>query len=139
MEIFMLWLALCIIPGAIAGSKGRSFIGFFFLGVIISPLIASIIILCMKSDIKEIEKKAINTGDSKKCPKCAELIKREAVVCRFCGNEEFTKEEQEDMTDKSLLGRIDSIWPEVVEQEDMTDITEQEWGKYGKITPKKPV
>lgn len=27
-----------------------------------------------------------NEGQSKKCPRCAELVKKEAMVCRFCSN-----------------------------------------------------
>jgi hypothetical protein len=26
-------------------------------------------------------------GETRKCPFCAEIVKREAVVCRFCGRD----------------------------------------------------
>ncbi len=34
---------------------------------------------------KEVERQAIQLGDMKKCSTCAELVKAEAVKCRFCG------------------------------------------------------
>jgi len=42
-----------------------------------------------KEEYTEIPKK-IST-EMKKCPQCAELVKREARVCRFCGHEFYPK------------------------------------------------
>jgi hypothetical protein len=42
--IFVFWLLCAVGVGAIASSKGRSGVGWFFLAVIISPLIALIIV-----------------------------------------------------------------------------------------------
>jgi hypothetical protein len=42
-EFLVFWLLLCIIPAAIANSKGRSGAGWFLLAVLISPLIAGIL------------------------------------------------------------------------------------------------
>ena len=39
MEIFILWLAGSIFSGMIASNKNRSFIGYFMLGALLSPLI----------------------------------------------------------------------------------------------------
>ena len=75
MEIFVLWLALSVVAGVIASNKGRSGWGFFFLSVILSPLIGITAALVASSNRKNVEEKQIASGDNKKCPYCAEIIK----------------------------------------------------------------
>ena len=72
---FLPWIFLSILVGVFAFSRQRNGLGWFFLSVVISPLIAFIIILVLGPAASTL----------KKCPKCAEQVKKEAVVCRFCG------------------------------------------------------
>ena|SRR6266849_8936295 len=91
MEIYWLALgialALCIAAAVIASRKGRSGLGFFLLSVIFTPLIGIIAALIVNPNQKKLEEKQLASGTLKRCPYCAEIVKREARLCRHCGKE----------------------------------------------------
>lgn len=87
MEIFVVAILIGLLPAFIAQSKGKSFMGWWFYGAALF-IIALPHALIMSSNKAAIERKEMSGGDMKKCPDCAELIKAEAKVCRFCGARE---------------------------------------------------
>jgi len=77
MEIFIIWIIFSVLVGVYASAKKRSGVGWFFVSLILSPLIGFLIIFSI----------GLPGGQVKKCPKCAEQVKSEAKVCRFCSYE----------------------------------------------------
>ncbi len=72
MLFFLGWILLCMACGWVASNYERDFWSYFFLAFFLSPLVGFIVVLSKGK-----------TG--KKCSQCAELVKQDAKVCRYCG------------------------------------------------------
>lgn len=58
MPVLILWTVFALIPAAIASGKGRSPIGWFFIGVLISPILAAVIVAILPSPALEQQRHA---------------------------------------------------------------------------------
>jgi hypothetical protein len=77
MEIFgfVLWIVFAYLVGALAANRRRNGFGWFFLSLVISPLLGLLFLLVLPE-------RGMRT-----CPFCAEQVKSEATVCRYCGRD----------------------------------------------------
>jgi len=87
MEILLIiWVLFGIAAAMVMSNKGRSGCGGFAMGFLLGP-IGLIIALVMGADHREMEKTELASGNMRKCPQCAEVIRVEAKKCRFCGSD----------------------------------------------------
>lgn len=83
-------LLIAAIPAKIAQDRGvaGSMIVWYFTGLLLWPL-ALLASLVTKPDPELVEAKQLSSSYYKICPRCAELVKKMALVCRFC-HHDFT-------------------------------------------------
>lgn len=82
----LVWIVCLFLAPAIASSKGNS-AGWAFVGALLLGPIGVLITLAMPRNQGALDQRALVGGEMRKCPACAELVKREAVKCRYCGGE----------------------------------------------------
>ena len=78
---FFLWIFFCSLVGVYGRNKGIGFGGPFIVSLVFSPLIGFIFALILGP----------GANGQKKCSYCAEIIKKEAKICHFCGKEQPLK------------------------------------------------
>jgi len=82
----VVWIICAAAGSAICEGKGRSAFEGFLLGLLFGP-IGLIICAVLPKDVRTLEQRALRSGAMRKCPHCAELVRPEAKVCRYCGRE----------------------------------------------------
>lgn len=78
------WLAMCLLTAVLAAKKRRNPFGWFLLALLCWPL--AIVALLILGQAPQSDARLARYSE-RKCPHCAEIIKWEAHVCRYCGRD----------------------------------------------------
>ncbi|MEO5702705.1 MAG: hypothetical protein ABIQ54_02250 [Gammaproteobacteria bacterium] len=84
------WIVGSLIAALIAAYKHRSGLGFMLLSLLLSPIIGILGALLVLPNELSLARRKLIKENSKRCGECAEAIKPEARICRYCHSTQFT-------------------------------------------------
>jgi len=85
MFIFI-WLVLALLAGYLARAKQRSFLRYFLISVLLTPVVAFAILAFARPDEVKIAADQLASGQLRKCSRCGTLAKWDALKCTSCGD-----------------------------------------------------
>lgn len=91
MEILIFAVILGVNVGMIAESKGKEFAPWWLYGTLLF-VVAIVHVLLVKPSEAHQERRALEDG-GKKCPQCAEVVKKQAKICRYCSHDFYKVED----------------------------------------------
>lgn len=106
--ILVLWFLFCAGVGNLATRKGHSGAFWFLFAVLLSPLVG-IFLMCLPDRTENIELRMLQSGANKKCPYCAEIIKFEAKVCRYCGKDVSLRPSEPSSGNREFVARQNAL------------------------------
>ncbi len=100
-EFIVVWILCAALAEGIAMSKGRSGCMWTIVGGLLGPLgVIAAAAMPVKQDV--LDERAVRRGILRRCPFCAEAIKKEAVICPHCRGESAAPEENKTWLDRFL-------------------------------------
>ncbi len=89
-----IWLVFGLVGAVVATNKGRSGCVWSVLGLLLGP-VSFVLAIAVSKNQPVLEQRLVQSGEMQYCPYCAELVKAEAIKCRYCG-EDFGSSQSSD-------------------------------------------
>jgi hypothetical protein len=86
--VVVFWVFFGVVSASIASARGRSGFGWFLLGILFGPfgLVVAFLPTAEATRQEQARQQGLAPG-WRKCPFCAEVVREEALVCRYCQRE----------------------------------------------------